>query len=757
MRTQRSSWTLSLGLILSLAAWLAAGCRSAPAAGGASAVAEQAVRSTTGAPPVARRSPVVDLYHGVEVVDDYRWLEDGDDPAVQAWSDAQAAYARSVLDRLPGVEELRRQLAAVRKIEVPRYSRAVYAGGELYVMKTEPPRQQAVLVAMRSEDDPASARVIVDPTALDPAGSTAIDWFVPSADGARVAVSLSKAGSERGDVHVFESATGRASGEVVHRVQYGTAGGSLAWDADGQGFYYTRYPREGERPPADLDFYVQVYYHRLGTPEAADRYELGKGFPRIAEIGLKRSPDGRYLLANVQNGDSGEFEQHLRLSSGRWIRLTSFSDRVVHAVFGPHDTLYLLSRADAPRGKLLRASLEEVVERGRLDLARAAVVVPESDGVIEFNFYTQGMGDTITVTDSRLFVVEGIGGPHRVRVFDLDGEPLGALPLPAASAVRQVIRVGREARDEVLYQAGSYTEPAAWSRWSPATGEAVRTGLTVLYPVDFSDVEAASEWAVSRDGTRVPLTVLRRRGVRLDGGNPTLLIGYGGYGVSMTPGFDPGLRVWLDHGGVFAIAALRGGGEFGEEWHRAGMLTQKQNVFDDFIACAEHLVRAGYTRRERLAIEGGSNGGLLMGAMLTQRPDLFEAVISHAGIYDMLRFELEPNGVFNVPELGTVKDPEQFRALYAYSPYHRVRDGVAYPAVMLLTGANDPRVDPLHSRKLAARLQAAGARTVLLRTSAKTGHGAGTPLDAAIEQEVDVLAFLFDQLQMRPVRPTPSP
>ncbi len=285
---------------------------------------------------------------------------------------------------------------------------------------------------------------------------------------------------------------------------------------------------------------------------------------------------------------------------------------------------------------------------------------------------------------------------------------------------------------------------------------ATKLALSDPWPVDLGDVEAIRDEAPSKDGTRVPMTILRKKGAAAaDGKGPGLLTGYGGYNISLTPSFDPLLRLWIDAGGVLAVANLRGGGEFGEEWHKAGNLTRKQSVFDDFIACAERLVRAGYVGRDRLAIEGGSNGGLLMGAALTQRPELFRAVVSHVGIYDILRVERSPNGEFNVTEFGTVKDPGQFRALLAYSPYHRVRDGAGYPPVLFLTGANDPRGDPMQSRKMTARLQAAGAR-VLLRTSASSGHGIGTALDEAIEQNVDVLAFLFRELGMT-LPPEPPP
>ena len=695
-------------------------------------------------PSAAAKRPVVDTYWGTSVTDEYRWLEDWNDPAVKAWSEAQNAWARRHLDALPGVAALREEVTRLRSIAIPRYYALTAAGPSLFALMFEPPKQQSWLVVMTSENDPSSARVLVDPNRLDPSGGTLIDWYVPSPDGNRVAVSLSEGGSERGNARVFEAATGREIGEMVPRVNYGTALGSLAWDADGSGFYYTRYPREGERPPADMDFYVQVFHHRIGSPTAGDRYEIGRDFPRIAEIDLDRSPDGAWTLANVQNGDGGEFVQYLRFRDGRWTQLTSYSDRVIDAVFGHDGSLYLLSRAGAPRGKVLRLPLS--AEAGP-SLERATPLIPEGDGVIKAGFTGP---DGIVPTPERLFVVEGVGGPDRVRIFDLAGRELGALPVPPVSSVSQVLTLPGRGHDAVLFRAASYLEPSAWYRWEvkPGGATAAKTALARPWPVDFGDAEVVREFAVSRDGTRVPINVIRRKGIGLNGTNPTLLTGYGGYGMSQVPSFDPGLRVWLDRGGVWAEANLRGGGEFGEAWHRAGALTAKQNVFDDFLACARHLIAAGYTSPQRLAIEGGSNGGLLMGAALTQAPELFRAVVSHVGIYDMLRVELSPNGAFNVPEFGTVKDEAQFRALHAYSPYHRVNDGTAYPAVLMLTGANDPRVDPMQSRKTTARLQAANpsGRPVLLRTSGSTGHGGGTPLAEAIAQEVDVWAFLCHEL-----------
>jgi len=335
-----------------------------------------------------------------------------------------------------------------------------------------------------------------------------------------------------------------------------------------------------------------------------------------------------------------------------------------------------------------------------------------------------------------------------VRVFDRQGKPLPDLP-PAAGAP-SVDGVLRLQDDEVLFHASSYLEPSGW--YEIAGGAAKRTPLSETSPIAFADAEVVREFATSKDGTKVPLNIIRRKGTKLDGTNPVLLEAYGGYGISLTPNFvgDFG-RVWLDQGGVYAIANLRGGGEYGEEWHKAGNLTRKQNVFDDFLACAQHLIDRKYTTPAHLAILGGSNGGLLMGAAFTQRPDLFRAVVSFVGIYDMLRVELDPNGTFNTTEFGSVKDADQFRSLRAYSPYHHVKDGTRYPAILFLTGDNDHRVNPMQSRKMTARLQAANASShpILLRTSSTAGHGIGTALNEGIEQSADVFSFLFDQLGIR--------
>jgi prolyl oligopeptidase len=592
---------------------------------------------------------------------------------------------------------------------------------------------------MPAPDQPDKARVLIDPGELDKKGTTAIDWYVPSPDGKLIAVSLSKGGTETGDVHIYDTATAKEQFEVVPRVNGGTAGGSMAWAPDGKGFFYTRYPRGNERPAADIDFYQQVYYHTLGTPTERDRYEMGKDLPRIAEIKLDMDDATGRVLATVQNGDGGEFAFFLRETNGDWQQFSTFKDKIVQAAFGRHDDLFLISLEAAPRGKLLRMSTSN------LDPAKAKVVVPEGPDTIVVDFPGYSSRQTVLPTANRLYVTYQLGGPTALRCFDFDGKPLDA---PKQLPISTVGGLAHLTGDDILFSNGSYVEPRNVYEYKAAANETVKLPLTTPPPVDMSNVEVVREFATSKDGTKVPVNIMIPKGAKRDGSNPCIVTGYGGYGVNRVPAFRPEQRILFDHGFILAEANLRGGGEFGDAWHRAGNLTKKQNVFDDFAAVLQHMIDQKYTSPEHLAIIGGSNGGLLMGATLTQHPNLMKAVVSYVGIYDMLRVELSPNGAFNVPEFGTVKDEKQFRAMLAYSPYQHVKDGVKYPAVLFLTGANDPRVDPMQSRKMTARLQAATAsgRPVLLRTSASSGHGLDTSLSERIEEDVDVYAFLFAQL-----------
>lgn len=698
-----------------------------------------AQQGTIPAAPLTAKRSVTDDYNGVKVTDDYRWLENGDDAEVKQWTAAQNARTRTYLDALTSRPSIKTRLQQLIGGASPSYYDLQYRGGTLFAMKYTPPQQQPALVVLRSADDTAGAKVILDLNTLSAKGSTAVDFYVPSRDGKFVAAAISENGSEDSSAHVFEVATGKELSDRVPRVNFATAGGSIAWKGDGSGFYYTRYPQGEERPPEDANFYQQVYFHKLGSDIRDDTYVIGKEFPRIAEVQLASSEDGNWLLASVGNGDGGQYAHYVMDASGRWTQVTKFEDGVVSARLGPDGALYLLSRKDAPRGKILRLRLLD------LQLAKAKVLVPQTPGPAAADEGSASI-DGFLATPTRLYVLDMIGGPSRVRVFDHEGRQLGTLPSPPISSITGLLRA---AGDNVLFEVSTFLQPSAWYRFDPSSGKSVKTGLFMTSPVNFDDTDVVREFAVSKDGTRVPVNIVRRKGTQLDGSNALLLQGYGGYGISMVPYFLGSFgRIWLDQGGVYAIANIRGGAEYGEEWHKAGNLTHKQNVFDDFIACAQHMQERKYSSPAHMAILGGSNGGLLMGAAFTQRPELFRAVVSYVGIYDMLRVEMDPNGEFNTTEFGTVKDPEQFKALYAYSPYHNMKDGAAYPSILFLTGDNDHRVNPMQSRKMTARLQSANssAHPVLLRTTSSAGHGMGTALDEEIEQGADVFSFLFDQL-----------
>jgi prolyl oligopeptidase len=695
----------------------------------------QAAKTTGGDAPATKKVPVTDTYHDVNVVDDYRWLEDWNNEEVQGWNEAQNSYARGILDRIESRDAIRARVTELRSDQAESYFSLTWRNGKLFAIKREPPKQQPLLIVMDSPDDGATARVVVDPAVIDPSGSTTIDFYEPSWDGKLVAVSLSTGGSESGDVHIYDI-NGKELYEVVPKVQGGTAGGDLAWASDGSGFFYTRYPHEGERPAEDLFFYQQVYFHKLGTSPTSDRYEIGKDFPKVAEIRVAIHPSSGWLLSSVQHGDGGGIEHYLRSPRGQWKQLSRIADRVRRVQFGPNNDLYVVSRKDAPKGKILRMPILSALDS-------AQIVVPAGEGVIEADFWEADPSPVIT--KSRLFVPYQAGGPMSLKAFDLTGKPQPAIELLPISTVSELTGMG----EDLLFNNVSFTQPPAWYRLSGRDGKTRKTSLVTPSPFTFDDVEVLQQFATSKDGTRVPYIVLRPRdlaGKKI----PMIVSGYGGYGVSTTPAFIRLNRLLMDQGVGYVETIIRGGGEFGDDWHENGRLTKKQNVFDDFVAVLKQLIDRGETSADQLGIIGGSNGGLLMGATFTQHPELVRAVVSSVGIYDMLRVELSPNGEFNVPEFGTVKDQTLFTALHAYSPYHHVRDGTAYPSILFMTGANDPRVDPMQSRKMTARLQASGTlRPVLLRTSGTTGHGIGTPLNARIEQDTDIYSFLFHELGVK--------
>ena len=750
----------------------------------ASLLALGVIPSAATPPPRAAVSPVITRYHGTSVSEDYRWLENGESAETRRWTQRQNDSARAFLDKLPTRSALAADLTRWVNALSADYHDMKLRSGVVFALKFQPPAQQPVLVMRLGVDDAKSEKVIVNPEALDPKAGLSIDFFEPSFDARFVAVSLSSEGSEAGTLRVVDVASGQVLPDVVPRAQFPTAGGSVAWEVGSAGFYYTRYPDPANAPGREQFFHQQVYFHALGKPASEDRYEIGKEFPKIAEIVLHARSQGGYLLAAVSNGDGGDFAHWLRDASGHWTQITRFDEGVKQVEFGkdpgyiewPRDeALYLLSTRQAPRGRLLRLPLpatqlsdaQEVSPEGRRSIDRFLVsangfYLAEQDGgpmVVRFKDRFARAEEptspaaTNTVASNTNAPAGSTGTNASPRTAAADEErPTRRewrLPLQALHSVDEMIC---ERGDELLLRTQGFVESSAWLSYDPRHDATrfVATSLRTTNPVDFVDIDVQRVMVRSKDGTEVPMTLLGRKGLRREGRTPTILTGYGGYGISEMPHFEFHRRAWFDQGGLVAVGHIRGGAEFGEAWHRSGNLTRKQNVFDDFIACAEWLIRSNYTRGDRLAMEGGSNGGLLMGATLTQRPDLFRAVVAHVGIFDMLRVELDPNGEFNTTEFGSVAVPSQFEALWSYSPYHHVRDGVAYPSVLFLTGEHDGRVNPAHSRKMTARLQAASSslQPVLLRTSAHSGHGMGTSLDERIAQQVDVYSYLFQQLSV---------
>jgi prolyl oligopeptidase len=680
--------------------------------------------------PETKKQPVKDSYYGVTVQDDYRWLEDLKSPEVKAWAEKQTQRAEKFLAALPGRTAIADEVRKLISIQPISYGDIQLVAGKVFALKLDPKKQQPSVVVLDAVDRPESERAICDPNAIDSAGTTAIDWFVPSPDGKLVAVSLSKSGSEDGDLYFFSVADGKQSAEILKHVQYPTAGGSAAWTKDSTGIFYTRFPREGERPTSDLHFYQQVYFHRLGTNESEDAYSIGKEFPKIAEVQLESIPDSDFIVATVANGDGGDFEHFVFGPDKTWKQLTRFEDRVKKGRLAAGGSFYAISLADAPRGKIVKFDLNSAGG------VAPKVIVQQGEGVVE----------DLALTSERLLVHELIGGPSGLEVYDLNGGEPATAPIGPVSSVVEVAAT-TEGLSPILVETQSYTETPRWVQLDLKSNQFTPTALSSPAPVSFADIEVTRDFTVSKDGTKVPLNILREKGTPLDGNNPTILYGYGGYGVNEVPRVKLGLRAWFDRGGVYVDTNLRGGGEFGEEWHKAGNLTRKQNVFDDFAACADYLIKHKYTSTPKLGMLGGSNGGLLMGAMITQHPTLMKAVVSEVGIYDSLRSELEPNGLFNTTEFGTVKDPEQFKALLAYSPYHHIKEGQRYPAILLTAGLHDGRVAAHNSFKFAARLQAEAApgNPILLRTSS-FGHGIGSSLEERITDFTNLLSFFAYEL-----------
>jgi prolyl oligopeptidase len=676
--------------------------------------------------PATSKQPVTDNFGGVSVRDDYRWLEQLTDPKVKAWAEKQNERSQKFLAALPGRSQLAAQIKKLITSTPPNVGFVQVVGDEIFAFKFDPAKQQAFVVVLSSPDDPSSEKSVCDPNTLDPSAATAIDWFVPSPDGKTVAVSLSKHGTEDGDLCFFDVETGKQLPDVIKHVQFPTGGGSAAWTKDSKSVLYTRYPREGERPADDLHFYQQVYLHKLGSAESEDTYSIGKEFPKIAEVVLESNGDSDYIIATVQNGDGGDYAHFVYGPDQTWRQISKFEDQVKTGVLGFGPAFYAISLQDAPHGKVVKFALDTPD-------AKPEVVVPAGDGVIQ----------KVVLTADRMVVQTLVGGPSALDSYNLDGSDHKSIPVPPISNVAGL----GAGKNLVLVEIGSYTDLTKWFKYDTESNQLAATKLSSEAPVNFADLEVTRDFAVSKDGTKIPLNIIHKKGIPLDGSHPTILYGYGGFGISEVPRARLAYRAWYDLGGIFVDTSIRGGGEYGEEWHKGGNLLNKQNCFDDFAACAQYLIDHKYTSTPKLGMLGGSNGGLLMGAMISQHPSLMRAVVTEVGIYDCLRTEFWPNGVFNTTEYGSVKDPAQLKALLGYSPYQHVVDGTKYPAILMTAGLNDGRVAPYNSFKFTARLQAAAApgNPILLRVNS-FGHGIGSSLEQQVTDVTDLFSFFAYEL-----------
>jgi prolyl oligopeptidase len=700
---------------------------------------------------------VADTLHGVNVPDPYRWLEDEKSPEVKQWMAAQDALTRTTLSRLPEREAIAQRLREL--FYVDSVSPPVQRGRRLFYLRRQATKEKAVLYMrelpknhrpgtppppLGSQPD-ASERVLIDPNTLSSDGSVSLGRWVPSKDGRRLAYALKPNNADEAILHVMDLRTGKDLPDLIEGAKYA----SPSWTPDGRGFYYTWLPVDKNIPTADRPGYSEIRFHRLGTPPAKDPVVRPRTNDPTVFQGVHLSRDGRYLFTSIQHGWSSTdyYVQDLRKDPkpGAALRPLVVGKKAlfnVEAYSGkgapPQGVFFVHTNEGAPRWQLF------AVDPAHPERERWKQVIPQSpDAVL----------DEVSVVGGHLAAGYLKNAASELKVLTLQGQPVGQLPLPTVGTSSGL--VGLPDQDDAYFSFSSFTYPQEVYHTSLKAGAIGKVDrfFKVALPIDPAAFEVEQVFYPSKDGTRVSMFIVHKKGLQKDGNTPTLLYGYGGFNISLTPRFSGSLYPWLERGGVYALPNLRGGGEYGEEWHQAGMGTRKQNVFDDFIAAAEWLIQNRYTRPERLAIRGGSNGGLLVGAALTQRPDLFRAVACAVPLLDMVRYHKFGSGKTWIKEYGSADDAELFKVLHAYSPYHHVQAGKRYPALLMLSADSDDRVDPMHARKMTAALQAAlagtpGARPQLLRIEKHAGHGGADLVKSEVESTTDQLSFFLWQLGM---------
>ncbi len=685
--------------------------------------------------PKADKRPLEETIHGVNIVDNYRWLEDGASPDTQKWVDEEMAYTSALLDPLPGRDAMHKRLTEL--LSIGSISQPEIGGKYYFYTRREGMQNQPVLYVREGGAEGKNGgkdRVLLDVNQLAADGTIALDWYQPSENGKYLAYGTSPSGSEMSTLHIIETKTGNQLPDTIER----TRACSIAWLPDNSGFYYTRYPKKGDVPDGQEMYNRHIFYHDLGTDPDTDLKIFGEGRDPEDWPSVSLDNDGRLLLITVEQGWTKTELFLMDLKKGTPPTRITIGKNFLYTGSIYNGRVYIVTNEDAPRYRVF------VTEAGDYERDNWKEIIPQSDAVL------QGAA----VWGGKIFAQYEQNATSQLKVFDIAGDKISDLPLPALGTVFG--SDGKWNRDEIFYGFLSFTVPPTIYRYDLKTRATTLWAKVDAPSIDPAAYEVNQEWFHSKDGTRVPMFIVNKKGLKKDGHNPTLLTAYGGFNVSLTPNFSRTAYLWMEHGGVYAVANLRGGAEFGEDWHRAGMLDKKQNVFDDMIAAAEHLIAEKYTDTNHLAIQGGSNGGLLMGAMITQRPDLFRAVVCQVPLLDMLRYQNFQIAKLWIPEYGTADNPDQVKWLYAYSPYHHVKEGTEYPAILFMTADTDTRVDPMHAKKMAALMQAeakngsSSDKPILLRIETKAGHGQGKPVAKQIEESTDMYSFLFWQLGIKP-------
>lgn len=687
--------------------------------------------------PDTTKGPVVDDYHGTKVADPYRWLEDDvrESKDVAAWVEAENKVTGAFLESVPEREAIKNRITEIYNFE--KIGAPFKINNRYFFFKNDGLQNQNVLYVQDALD--AEAKLLIDPNAWTKDGTLALSGLEVSDDAKRIAYGTAQSGSDWNTWKVFDVATGKTLGDELKWVKFS----STSWSKDNKGFYYSRFPEP--QPGAafqNLNVDMKLYYHTLGTPQSDDRlvYER-KDNPKWA-IGGGVTEDGKYLIISIGDGTTSRkvriAYQPLDVPDGKIVDLIDNHENKFGFLGNDGGVFYFQTDYQAPKYQIVAIDTKNPDKKNWKTIVPEAKEPLDSAGLVGNRFICSYLKDAKTA----------------VRVYEINGTFVRDVELPGIGTASGF--GGKRTDMETFYTFSSFATPTSTYRYDIATGESklIRQAKVKFDP---SQYEVKQVFYASKDGTKVPMFIAHKKGIKLDGTNPTLLYGYGGFNISLTPGFSVSRLQWMEMGGVFAVANLRGGGEYGDDWHRAGTKLRKQNVFDDFIAAAEYLIKEKYTSPKKLAIQGGSNGGLLVGACLTQRPDLYGAALPAVGVMDMLRFQKFTAGRFWVDDYGSSDDRAAFDALYAFSPYHvLLRNGPkAYPATMVTTADTDDRVVPGHSFKFAAALQAnhAGPNPVLIRIETKAGHGAGKPTAKIIEETADMWAFLVKTLDFKPALP----